>query len=114
MLLPRRTLRSTKLKADATACLSCQWRLFSSSYRSLSEKEVRPDSAPPPRTVLDEVPRASGKAVKEFTPKPLDRPIGLPKPPRAGENVGIDKRTWKQRRDDFVNYDKHLVKRKEL
>ena len=44
----------------------------------------------------------------------LNRPLGLPHPPHAGENTGIDPRTWRQRRDDFLNWDKHLERRKEL
>ncbi len=63
---------------------------------------------------LEDAPRAYGKALEQFTPKPLSRPIGVLTPPRSGENNGVDNRTWSQKRDDFVNYDKHLEKRKML
>lgn len=113
MLLSARPLRSISIKYDSAVCLLCQWRSFNTSHRRLAEKE--PPAAPSlPPSPLDDAPRAYGKAVSEFTPKPLNRPIGLPNRPRPGENWGIDTRTWKQRRDDFVDYDKHLVRRKQL
>ncbi|KAI9765276.1 MAG: hypothetical protein M1840_007475 [Geoglossum simile] len=51
---------------------------------------------------------------QDFIPKPLARPLGLSNPPEAGENTGVDMRTWRQRREDFFNYHKHLEKRKLL
>ncbi|TVY78260.1 Mitochondrial ATPase complex subunit ATP10 [Lachnellula suecica] len=134
MILSRRPLRSANASLEAAACLLCQWRSFSSSYQRLAEKPIpstppkapspasvpptldaAPPKAPtPPPSPLEDAPRAYGKNVDEFTPKPLNRPIGLPKPPQAGENSGKDTRTIKQRRDDFVDYDKHLARRKQL
>ncbi|KAI1649817.1 ATP10 protein-domain-containing protein [Daldinia loculata] len=117
-------------------CLLCQSRAFSTSYRLLAEqapattKAVKPaasnkpaktetPASPAPAKVippspLEDAPRSYGKRVEEFTPKPLNRPIGMPQPPKPGENTGIDNRTLKQRRDDLVNYDKHLKRRDEL
>ncbi|KAI1474802.1 ATP10 protein-domain-containing protein [Daldinia eschscholtzii] len=118
-------------------CLLCQSRGFSTSYRLLAEqgaaaatKAAKPaaDSQPTkpgapassepakviPPSPLADAPRSYGKRTEEFTPKPLGRPIGMPNPPKPGENTGIDNRTLRQRRDDFVNYEKHLERRKEL
>lgn len=72
---------------------------------------LAPKLAPSP---LTDAPRSYGKRLEEFTPTPLSRPIGLPYPPEAGQNTGIDFRTLKQRRDDFVDYDKHLQRREHL
>jgi ATPase complex subunit ATP10 len=130
MILSRRLLRPSDLRLQSAACLICQWRSFSVSYQRLTEKgvpatpqaaskEAPPPDAPklapaPVPSPLADAPRSYGKAVEEFTPRPLSRPIGLPTPPSPGDNAGIDTRTWKQRRDDFVDYDKHLIRRKEL
>lgn len=123
MILSRRPLWPANIRLDGAACMLCQWRSFSTSYRRLAQKETpapAPAPANPPQPAeplpspLQDAPRAYGKALEEFTPKPLSRPIGLPKPPKAGENTGIDNRTWKERRDDFVNYEKHLARRKDL
>jgi hypothetical protein len=111
MILSRKSIRPTSIKFDSISCLLCQWRAFSTSYQRYAEKGAPATSPPGP---LDKAPRSYGKAVSEFTPKPLSRPIGLPNPPRPGENTGIDKRTLRQRRDDFVDYEKHLKRRKEL
>lgn len=62
-----------------------------------------------------EAPRSYGQRIDgEFTPKPLPRPIGMQEPPQVGDNSGVDGRTLRQRRDDFVDYDKHLARRSEL
>lgn len=73
------------------------------------KKEDPAESGP-----LAQAPRGYGKKVKEFTPTALGRPIGMRTPPKAGENTGIDTRSLQQRRDDFVNYEKHLQRREYL
>ena len=109
---------SLRRGAEPITCLLCQWRTFSSSYRRLDDK-LPPKDAPSqddatPPSPLENAPRAYGKRTEDFTPVVLSRPIGMNFPPRTGENTGIDTRSLQQRRDDFVDYDKHLKRRKEL
>ncbi|KAI1082859.1 ATP10 protein-domain-containing protein [Whalleya microplaca] len=121
-------------------CLFCQSRKFGTSYRRLAEEPAaakKPTTKPDPTATatatakanptekpskpvitlapeLADAPRPYGKRAEKFTPKPLSRPIGMMKPPQPGENTGIDRRTLRQRRDDFVDYEKHLKKRERL
>ncbi|OAA66723.1 ATPase assembly factor ATP10, mitochondria [Niveomyces insectorum RCEF 264] len=131
---------STTATAVATSCLRCQWRAFtaSSRFRQSDAKPAPPRTTAPTSTAaspspstssaatkalpvaaqlpspLANAPRSYGKRTNEFTPTALSRPIGMPLPPLPGENSGIDTRSLRQRRDDFVNYEKHLVRREEL
>ncbi|EEH07933.1 mitochondrial ATPase complex subunit ATP10 [Histoplasma capsulatum G186AR] len=114
----------------STRCLLCRFR---SSQQQLQSRDASTSSSPTtlskhagtPRVktspstnnnnkdVTDPLTEAKGPK-GEFTPKPLSRPLGLPYPPQPGQNTGIDNRTLRQRRDDFVDYEKHIVRRKEL
>lgn len=109
-------------------CLLCQWhRAFTTTTRrALPEAkppnpgpDAAPDApkapeAPLPAGASIDAPRSWGKRVDDFTPQPLPRPIGMNTPPLPGENTGLDLRTMRERRDDFVDYDKHLIRRKQL
>lgn len=118
------------------ACIFCQTRTFSSTIRrSINTKSPHRQQAqahkpaqsqsttsssstkkPSPQTPV--IPRPSRPHVRardgELVPSPLSRPLGLPHPPQAGQNTGIDSRTWRQRRDDYASYDKHLARREGL
>lgn len=111
-------------------CLLCQWRTFVTSYPCLqnpnpnklpksaalkaTEKTFLGTDASSEPSPLADAPRSYGKKVEEFKPKVLARPIGMNHPPSPGENTGVDLRSLKQRRDDFVNYDAHLKRREQL
>ncbi|KAG6021830.1 hypothetical protein E4U19_005453 [Claviceps sp. Clav32 group G5] len=111
--------RTTPSSALAT-CLLCQCR------RSFATTTQRRRYAPPASgAALDpksriagkpiEAPRSYGKQEFEvFVPKPLPRPIGMPLPPNAGENTGIDTRSFQQRREDIISREKNLQRRQEL
>ncbi|KAF4984188.1 hypothetical protein FZEAL_586 [Fusarium zealandicum] len=102
-------------------CLFCEARrsFTSSALRAARTEKPGSGASMDPQANLAgapiEAPRSYGKRQSgKFVPKPLPRPIGMPLPPKAGENTGVDARTLRQRREDFVNYDKHLQRRKEL
>lgn len=119
-------------------CLLCQWnRAFTTTPRRYlpeakpptpptppAPQTPGPDAAPEaPKTEPEaplpagasiDAPRSWGKRMDTFEPKPLPRPIGMNTPPLPGENSGLDLRTIREKRDDFVNYDRHLLRRKQL
>ncbi|MCJ1330049.1 Mitochondrial ATPase complex subunit atp10 [Thelotrema lepadinum] len=100
-----------------------QNRLLIAPRIAAQSRTVASTTAPqtPPPSNSDEKPTPTpptqpptSKAKEAPTLKPLDRPLGIPSPPLPGQNSGIDLRTWRERRDDFFNYDKHLERRQEL
>ncbi|GAE00217.1 F1F0 ATP synthase assembly protein Atp10, putative [Paecilomyces variotii No. 5] len=111
-------------------CLGCQFRNAPLNSRSLrryyanknspgNEEKQAPSAAAEEKTqVAEETPSAEPiegeNPNPEFIPKPLDHPLGLVYPPQEWQNTGIDTRTLRQRRDDFVDYEKHIQRRKEL
>lgn len=115
---------------DVLSCLSCQRRLFSTSHsrHALAQNkpnseietkaEIKPslakDAARYTGSVLEEAPRSHGKAVDKFDPKPLNRPIGIAQPPRAGDNSGIDTRTRREKFNDWKNVEKNRETRREM
>ena len=101
------SFRSIALGRPKT-CTLCQWRASRTSARVHVESSRLFSSLQPYRA------QASTKDEEEFVPRPLGRPIGFADPPQPGENTGLDNRSLRQRRDDFVNWDRHLKRRKEL
>jgi ATPase complex subunit ATP10 len=112
-ILCLQALRSLVLHETRPSCFQTARR----AYASL------PNPKPTPPPVKDYKPPTDQPGYKlrsktddssEFTPSPLSRPIGMPNPPSPNENVGRDARSLRQRRDDFVNYDKHLARRSRM
>ncbi|KAI1631786.1 ATP10 protein-domain-containing protein [Biscogniauxia mediterranea] len=101
--------RTTPTKTTATATTT------PTTATTTAPPDSDPSSKPvPPSSPLKDAPRSWGQRVREFTPQPLSRPIGLTYPPKPGQNTGIDLRTFRQRREDLLSREKHLKRREEM
>ena len=112
MILSRRYPRDLTRWKELAPCLFCQVQLrsFGTSVWHATAAEKKPKFSP-----FKDAPRTEpARAPDDFTPKPLSVPIGLSTPPQVRENSSIYTRGWRQRRADFLNYDKHLERRKQL
>ncbi|KAI1975933.1 Mitochondrial ATPase complex subunit atp10 [Ophidiomyces ophidiicola] len=62
-------------------------------------------------TLAGDSQKPSSNRKKEFVPQSLRHPLGLPHPPSAGQNTGINSQTLRQRKHDFLSQDKHMERR---
>ncbi|KAH8697291.1 putative F1F0 ATP synthase assembly protein Atp10 [Talaromyces proteolyticus] len=82
-------------------CLRCQFQAVRRSKISLRYSSNTPQPS-------------ADSSENEIAPLVLNRPIGLLHPPVPGQNTGLDKRSLKERHNDFVNKDKHSQRTKDL
>ncbi|EFE29838.1 F1F0 ATP synthase assembly protein Atp10, putative [Trichophyton benhamiae CBS 112371] len=95
------------------------YRRFSSSNQ-WRQQQTQPQRPPQSRQLnippaIEQNPVALNKhEVKQFTPKPLKRPLGLQYAPEEGQNTGVDTRTLRQRGGDLVDKEKYQQRQSEL
>ncbi|MCJ1273729.1 Mitochondrial ATPase complex subunit atp10 [Puttea exsequens] len=106
------------LNLSQPSSLLAQWLCPSCGSR-LSRSIRRASTVTSPKVLIKTPPAPdwstkSSRSKDDYKPQPILRPLGQSDPPKAGENSGVDNRTWRERREDFFNYEKHLDRRKRL
>ncbi|KAK4981300.1 Mitochondrial ATPase complex subunit atp10 [Elasticomyces elasticus] len=116
-----RVLRNCALPETRQLCcyhVQSRYLRTSSSSSAVTKSPTPTTTPPPPRAASPSTPTLSYTPTPrnddDTTPKPLTHPLGLPRPPRPSENTGIDTRTLRQRRNDLVDWDRHLHRRQEM
>lgn len=120
--LARHQLLSCRHASTSSSPPTAKSTKTSQSQKAAASTTEKPAAPTVPKPIIPPTPEpnpllnpfAKEPSNDDHTVRPLSRPLGLPTPPLPGQNTGIDTRTWRQRRNDFVNYDKHLEKRKAL
>lgn len=64
------------------------------------------------RTTISRIPVPKRDGDENFVPAVLSRPLGLRSPPEAGENSPVDRRTLRQKRQDFEDSERAKERRK--
>lgn len=65
-------------------------------------------------SAISKIPIPKGERGEKFTPSPLTRPIGLPYPPRPGQNSPHSDLSWRERRDAYVDSENVGIRRRKL
>lgn len=109
------TLRALRLLAfnSQPVCQTC----FRRTFVSTAPLRVRNESPKPPAPAIAEKQPQEPEEFEDPRARPLQplgKPIGFKHPPKPSDNDPVDRRTWRERRDDFHNYDKHLEKRQAM
>jgi len=70
------------------------------------------DRNPDALSAISRIPIPRGERGENFIPSVLSRPLGLEHPPLPGQNSPLDRRSLRERKDEFTSYAKALERRR--
>ncbi len=70
------------------------------------------DRNPDALSAISRIPIPRGERGEKFIPSVLSRPLGLEHPPLPGQNSPLDRRSLRERKDEFTSYAKALERRR--
>lgn len=104
----------------------CVYRAQKLSRRHASSSSIPPSSPPKPKiplhvgldrnpdalSAISRIPIPRGERGEKFTPSVLSRPLGLQHRPVPGQNSPVDRRSLRERTQEFTSYEKALERRR--
>jgi len=70
------------------------------------------DRNPDAKSAISKIPIPKGERGEQFTPSVLALPLGLLYPPQPGQNTPLDRRSFKEKREEFASYEKAIERRR--